>query len=45
MFEMKNILDMTNGKSAKAAEKINGFLEEQQKPSKMKHEEKKEECQ
>ena len=29
MFEMKNILDMTNGKSAKAAEKINGFLEEQ----------------
>lgn len=29
MFEMKNILDMTNGKSKKAEEKINGFLEEQ----------------
>ena len=41
MFKMKNILDMTNGKSEKAVEKINGFLEEQQKPAKMKHEEKK----
>ena len=29
MFKMKNILDMTNGKSEKAVEKINGFLEEQ----------------
>ena len=41
MFQMKNILDMTNGKSEKAEEKINGFSEEQWKPSKMKHEEKK----
>lgn len=32
---------MTNGKSKKAEETINGSLEEQQKPSKMKHEEKK----